>query len=151
VTPKIALEMQSGLDGMFYGCSSTRMRDITDGTTNTIMIGESYTEPNYVKDGQGMDYWAFGAPQTGGWDCIPGDRGGTEYSEGLGSCVVPINSRRNPLIAGVLMEMSFGSYHVGGAQFALGDGSVRFISENLDMVVYRALGSIGGGEVVGEF
>jgi len=151
VMPKIALEMQTGLDGMFYGCSSTRIRDITDGTSNTIMLGESYTEPNYVKDGQGMDYWAFGAPQTGGWDCIPGDLGGTEYSEGLGSCVVPINSRRNPLINGVLMEMSFGSYHVGGAQFALGDGSVRFISENLDMTVYRALGSRGGGEVVGEF
>ena len=43
VTPKIALEMQSGLDGMFYGCSSTRIRDITDGTSNTIMIGESFT------------------------------------------------------------------------------------------------------------
>lgn len=151
VTPKIALEMQSGLDGMFFGCSSIRMRDITDGTTNTIMIGESYTDPTYVKDGQGMDYWAFGAPQTGGWDCIPGDLGGTEYCEGLGSCVSRINSRKDPTIPGVLMEMSFGSYHVGGAQFVLADGSVRFISENVDQTLYRALGSISGGEVVGEF
>ncbi len=151
VTPKIALELQSGLDGMFYGCSSKRMRDLTDGTSNTIMIGESYTDPTYVKDGQGMDYWAFGAPQTGGWDCIPGDLGGTEYSEGLGSCFSKINSRKDPTIAGVLMEMSFGSYHVGGAQFVLADGSVRFISENIDMNLYRGLGSISGGEVLGEF
>ncbi len=150
ITPKIALEMQTGLDGMFYGCSSVRIRDITDGTSNTLMIGESFTD-TYVKDGQQMDYWAFGAPQTGGWDCRPGDLGGTEYSEGLGSAVVPINSRLNPAIPGVLMEMSFGSYHVGGAQFTLADGSVRFISQNVDLGLYRATASIGGGEVVGEY
>lgn len=150
ISPKIALELQSGLDGMFYGCSSVRIRDILDGTSNTIMIGESFTD-TYVKDNQQMDYWVFGAPQTGGWDCIPGDRGGTEYSEGLGSAVVPINSRLNPTIHGVLMEMSFGSYHVGGAQFALADGSVRFLSENLDLGLYQSLASISGGEVVGEF
>jgi len=151
VSPKVALEMQSGLDGMFYGCSSVRIRDIRDGTSNTIMIGESFTDPTYVKDGQAMDYWAFGAPQTEGWDCVPGDRGGTEYSEGLGSCVVRINSRRDPSVHGVLMEMSFGSYHTGGAHFALADGSAGFISESVDMGIYRALGSIRGGEVVGEF
>lgn len=151
VTPKIALEMQTGLDGMFFGCSSVRIRDILDGTSNTVMIGESYTEPDYVKDGQGMDYWQMGSPQTGGWDCIPGDLGGTEYSEGLGSCKSPINSRLNPTVPGVLMEMSFGSYHVGGAMFGMADGSVRFISQNIDINVYQSLGSVKGGEVVGEF
>lgn len=146
----IALEMQTGLDGMFFGCSSTQMRDLTDGTSNTLMLGETFTD-TYVKDGQQMDYWAFGAPSTGGWDCRNGDRGGTEYSEGLGSTVVPINSRLNPTIHGRLMELSFGSYHVGGAQFVLGDGSVRFLSENMDLGTLQALASIGGGEVVGEF
>jgi len=136
---------------MFFGCSSVRMRDITDGTSNTIMIGESLTDPDYVKDGQGMDYWAFGAPQTGTWDCIPGDIGGTEYSEGLGSCVVRMNSRRDPAVSGILMEMSYGSYHVSGAHFALADGSTRFISENVDMRIYRTLGSIAGGEAPGDF
>ena len=38
---------------------------------------------------------------------------------------------------GVLMEMAFGSYHIGGAQYTLADGSVRFISENIDLGVYR--------------
>ncbi|MCA9058064.1 MAG: DUF1559 domain-containing protein, partial [Planctomycetaceae bacterium] len=148
--PKIALELQSGLDGMFYGCSKTRIRDLTDGTSNTLMLGESYTD-TYVKDGQQMDYWAFGSPQTGGWDCIPGDKGGTEYSEGLGSAVAPINSRLNPALPGVIQEMTFGSYHVGGAHFAMGDGSVRFISQNIDMGTYQGLASIRGGEVTGEF
>lgn len=48
-----ALE-QLNLDGMFYGCSNIKMRDITDGTSNTIMIGESRTSV-YVKDGQPPD------------------------------------------------------------------------------------------------
>ena len=150
-SPKIALELQTGLDGPFFGCSSTRMRDFLDGTSNTILIGESYTEPTYVRDGQGMDYWLLGAPQTGGWDCRPGDRGGTEYSEGLGSTFGRMNSRLDPTVPGVIAELTFGSYHVGGAQFGLADGSVKFISENIDMDTYHALGSIKGGEVVGEF
>jgi prepilin-type N-terminal cleavage/methylation domain-containing protein len=146
-----ALELQSGLDGMFYGCSSTRFADIVDGTSNTIMIAESSTDPDFVKDGQGMDYWAIGAPQTGNWDCIPGDLGGTEYSEGLGSTFSPINSRFNPAVHGVLMEMSFGSWHQGGAQVVLGDGGVRFISENINMDTYHNLGTMNDGLVIGEF
>jgi len=147
----VALESQTGLNGMFYGCSSTRIRDLTDGTSSTLMVGESYCDPTYVRDGQGFDYWQFGSPQTGGWDCREGDRGGTEYSEGLGSCYPKMNGRLDPLVPGVLAELSFGSYHIGGAQFSLADGSARFISENIDLDVYRALGSIGGGEVVGEY
>ena len=43
------------------------------------------------------------------------------------------------------------SLHTGGAQVQLGDASVRFISENIDLGVWRALGSRNGGEVLGEF
>lgn len=56
--------MQSGLHGMFYGCSITQIRDLTDGTSNTLMVGETFTDVSFVKDGQGMDYWAFGTPAT---------------------------------------------------------------------------------------
>lgn len=142
-----ALE-EANLDGMFYGCSKVQMRDITDGTSNTILLGESRTS-EYVKDGQQMDYWLFGSPQTGGW--VLGGIGGTEYSEGLGSAVVRINANLDPNFHGTLMEMAFGSYHVGGAQFALADGSVRFMSENMDLKTYQALATRQGGEVVGEF
>lgn len=150
--PQFALEMQTGLNGMFFGCSKIRIRDIIDGTSNTVMIGESRTDPNFVKDGQGMDFWQFGSPQTGGWVCVPGNLGGTEYSEGLGSTYWKLNAKiTDPAIHGVIMEMSFGSYHVGGAHFAMADGAVRFVSENIDQNLLRALGSIAGGEVVGEF
>ena len=111
---------QNGLDGIFYGCSRIKMRDITDGTSNTILIGESRTSV-YSKDGQQMDYWQFGSPQTGNWNL--NGTGGTEYSEGLGSCVVKPNANLDLTLSGVLMEMAFGSYHIGGAQYTWADGS----------------------------
>ena len=137
------------LNGMMYGDSSTSIRDVMDGTSNTLMIGESYTDIDYTKDGQGMDYWTCFAPQIDNWK--PGAVTGTEYSEAAGSTVVRINSRLNPAISGVLMEMSFGSYHIGGAHFAIGDGSVRFLSENMDLQLYQALATIRGGEIVDDF
>jgi len=137
------------LNGIMYGCSSTSLRDVLDGSSNTLMVGESYTDVDYTKDGQGMDYWAMFAPQIDNWQ--PGAVTGTEYTEAAGSTVVRINARLDPTVHGVLMEMAFGSYHVGGAHFAMADGSVRFLSENMDLTLYQSLATIKGGEVVGEF
>lgn len=136
------------LNGIFYGESKTTMGGIKDGTSKTIMIGESYTDPTYVKDGQGMDYWLFGAPQIGAWR--PGGIGGTEYSEGVGSTGPRMNSRLDPTIPGTIMEMSFGSYHPAGAIFGFADGSVRFLVEDMDYIVYQGMGSRNGGEIGAE-
>lgn len=46
---------------------------------------------------------------------------------------------------------TFGSHHAGGAHFLLGDGSVRFLSENIDRGIFENLGSIADGNVIGEF
>ncbi|MFO0902291.1 MAG: DUF1559 domain-containing protein [Pirellulales bacterium] len=143
-----ALE-EINLNGMFWGNSGVRIGEVLDGTSNTILIGESLTDPNFVKDGQGMDYWQFGSPQTGGW--VSGGLGGTEYSEGLGSTGPKMNARRDPTQSGVIMEMSFGSYHPQGAMFVFADGSVRFISQTVDLPLYRALGSRMNGEVIGNY
>jgi hypothetical protein len=140
---------QVPLDGVMYGESSTKMRDITDGTSSTLVFGESYTDPDYTKDNQGMDYFAFFSPQITTWTW--GKITGTEYSEAAGSTVERINSRLYPATHGVIMEMCFGSYHTGGAFFTMCDGSVHFLSENMDLKTYRSMGSRAGGEVVGEF
>ncbi|MGH7127648.1 MAG: DUF1559 domain-containing protein [Planctomycetaceae bacterium] len=147
--PDAALE-QVPQDGMFWGCSRVRLGDVLDGLSNTLMIGESKTDPLYVKDGQAMDFWQIGAPQTGPW--APGNGRGTEYSEVAGSAYGEINSWRSPATThGVVMELSFGSWHTGGAHFAVGDGSARFLSENIDLIIYRALATRDGGETAGEF
>ncbi|MBL8850680.1 MAG: DUF1559 domain-containing protein [Planctomycetaceae bacterium] len=159
VAPYTSLERSPardpGVDGIMVGAGRTNIRDITDGTSNTVMVGESFTAPEYVKDNQGMDYWNFFIPQI--WDSgtnrcwSVGNGSGTEHTEAAGSTLVKINARLDPTVHGVLMEVSFGSYHVGGAHFTLGDGSVRFISENVDLKLYQSLGSRNGGEIVGEF
>lgn len=138
-------------DGIFYACSSTRIAEILDGTSNTLLLGESSTDPGFVKDGQGMDHWYIGSPQTDPCACT-GGRGGTEFSEFVGTTIAGLNLRTiDPTVHGRIMELSFGSYHEGGAFFGLCDGSVRFISENTDQTLYRGLGSRDGKEVVGEF
>jgi prepilin-type N-terminal cleavage/methylation domain-containing protein len=136
------------LNGVFFGASRIRLADVIDGSTNTILVGESFTDPRFVKDGQSMDYWQLGAPETGTWH--RGGVGGTEFSEGIGSTGPRMNSRLDLSVPGAVMEVSFGSYHVGGAMFCLGDGSVRFVGETIDLSAYRAIGSRDGREVVGE-
>lgn len=148
--PPGALSLDSiQLNGVFYGSSKVRIADVKDGTSNTILVGESYTDPLFIKDGQAMDYWQLGAPQTGTW--VPGGTGGTEFSEGLGSVGPRMNSRLDQSVPGAVIEVSFGSYHAGGATFAFSDGSVRFLSESIDIGLYRALGSRRGKEPVSDF
>jgi len=138
------------LNGIFYGASRTRLAEITDGSSHTILIGESYTDPLFIKDGQAMDYWQLGAPQTGTWS-PHNSTGGTEFSEGIGSTGPRMNSRLDLSVPGAVMEVSFGSYHARTAMFSFADGSVRLLSETINLDVYRALGSRHGGEAVNEY
>jgi prepilin-type processing-associated H-X9-DG protein len=46
-------------------------------------------------------------------------------------------------------DVSFGSLHPGGCNFALADGSIRFVSENVAIDIYQACGSRAGNESVG--
>ncbi len=129
------------LNGIFYGCSEVRAADILDGTSNTFMFGESRTDPDFGKDGQGMDFWAIGSPQADPCTCN-GGTGGTEFTEAAGSTlVIPNIVVNNPATNGFLMEVSFGSWHVGGTSFVLADGSTHFISDEVDLKLYQAMGS----------
>ena len=51
-------------NGVFYACSRVRFPDVSDGTSNTIFVGESRTDPDFSKDGQGMDFAYIGSPQA---------------------------------------------------------------------------------------
>jgi prepilin-type N-terminal cleavage/methylation domain-containing protein len=134
-----------GQDGLMYGCSATRFPDIRDGLSNTIMIGESRTDVDFMEDGNAMDHWYIGSPQIDAAVCATG--AGGEVSEFLGSTAVPINNILDAASCGHAKEVSFGSYHTGGAFFAIADGSVHYLSDNIDLALYKALGSRAGGEV----
>lgn len=119
-------------DGTFFLNSSIKMRDISDGTSNTIAAGECVNDFAAFKD-----HFYIGSTSIGGWDGLS-----REYSEYLGSTDVPMNTNT---------EVAFGSKHEGGAHFLLHDGSVRFLSENMSQQTYSYLGSREDGEVLGEF
>ena len=55
---------------------------------------------------------------------------------------------REPDRNGYVMEMSFGSYHVGGMYLQMGDGSNKFLNEEVDFTTYQALFSRRGKEVI---
>jgi prepilin-type N-terminal cleavage/methylation domain-containing protein len=116
-------------DGMFYHNSKVRLADVTDGSSNTLMVGERRTDR--------MQDW---------YSTWPGmiAEGEEAFQRILGAADHPPN---DPL----MHFDDFSSQHTGGAQFVLGDGSVRFISANVDGNVYRATATISGGETVGEF
>lgn len=138
------------LNGVFSACSRVQFRDIVDGTSSTFLVGESMTDPSFTKDGQGMDHWAIGSGQMD--PCRCNGTGGTEFSEMAGSTFDKMNLRKiDPAANGIIMEVTFGSWHVGGAFFTMCDGSVKFLSENIDLETYQALSTRNGSEVIGEY
>lgn len=128
-TAPVSAQGQCIGDGTLYHNSRIGIRDITDGTSSTIFIGERKTKP-----------------QDGWWSTWSGmvPEGEEAFQRILGSLDHPPNHPAQHLD-------DFSSYHVGGSQFLLADGHVRFVSENIDRLLYQSLGTIQGGETVGEF
>jgi prepilin-type N-terminal cleavage/methylation domain-containing protein len=138
-------------NGVFWGCSKTKFGDVSDGLSNTVFIAESLTDPRFKKDGNSSDHWFIGSPNMSDFQCNGASGGGTgghDFSEVVGSGMVEMNARiSNPSLHGALIEVSFGSYHNGGMNVVLGDGSTHFISEEIDTSAYQATFSRNGGEV----
>lgn len=120
--------------GMFGQNSSTRLQDITDGTSNTLMVGERYTPKNE----------AAGAVGHGTWVGVPDCSSAAGLAMALGDTAVRVNTG-----ARLRSETTgFGSQHVGGAHFVLGDGDVRFIANTIDIQAYRDLSTIDDGREI---
>jgi prepilin-type N-terminal cleavage/methylation domain-containing protein len=130
-------------DGIFYRHSSIRFAAIIDGLSNTIVIGEVATDQDKIKDGQAIDHWAICSPQI--------DLANGEFSEFIGSTGVLMNAWLDSSLTGHDWEGGFGSFHPGGAQFLLSDGSVRFISDSIERQTFSALGTRAKEEQLGDF
>jgi prepilin-type N-terminal cleavage/methylation domain-containing protein/prepilin-type processing-associated H-X9-DG protein len=103
--------------GTFWGDSRVRFRDVTDGLSNTILVGERDWELGWAANWIGQRNYTG----TGIW----GSR------QNLAILDVKINDPVLQPNGNPAVSRGFSSRHTGGAQFLLGDGSVRFISENI--------------------
>ncbi|HWL07990.1 MAG TPA: DUF1559 domain-containing protein [Planctomicrobium sp.] len=131
-------------NGILYFNSSTRMRDITDGTSNTMMIGE--TKYVLTITGNSAAYLSWAAA----------DHVENNFSR-PGTCAAAMDGINSEATDGGkentfnLYTRMFGSFHTGGCHFSLADGSVRFVSENINLDTYRFLAQRTSGEVIAEF
>lgn len=115
------------LQGIFGQRTKNKFRDVTDGTSNTLLVGEltgDVTPPiGTLATGNDLNFnWINTPAMVTAW--------------GLGKGTNPYR---------------FNSYHTGIVQFAMADGSVRGISTNIDATLYRYLAGMGDENVIGEF
>jgi len=142
-------------NGMFYVSSNRRLRDVTDGTSNTLFVSERTTqnEANTSTNCGGSPCnWAGGlwiGPRISSSQVAwyPGLMGSDVENVGGGTSTYQIGA--SSAVWGA--EWNASSAHVGGMQVLMGDGSVRFLSLNISLTTYRNIVTPNGGEVVGEF
>jgi prepilin-type N-terminal cleavage/methylation domain-containing protein len=132
---------------MFGEDSNSNFRDVSDGLTNTVMVSETTLD---VYDGVTMSWACDQHVGAGIAFAFPPNQPATINQWQCCYWSAPQGSRSN--IAGKLGEWgSPGSVHTGGMHVLLGDGSVRFLSQNLNIVIQQSLGRIADGNVVSNF
>ncbi len=140
-------------DGPFFRNSRTRMRDVTDGTSNTIFLGEHSSKLS-DKTWVGVVPGAFTHPRFSTPENGP-DAAATLALIHAGPSGGELDITGFPIVHPVNFPTyhvgQMYSEHVGGGHICLGDGSVRFVSENMDLLLWAELSSISEGEVIGEY
>ncbi len=147
--------------------AATRIRDVTDGTSNTFALGEGAAYNAIDVDPTLVAPWgpASGGQNDRDFPIWAGSAGQDEQVAAKTDMRSPLNARAD--------DDSFFSFHTGGAHFTFADGSVHFISENIDFRfgctpnsapvcptptppksewgTYQRLGGRNDGQVLGEF
>ena len=153
--------------GVFYFLSKVRLADILDGTSNTAMFSEKLrgdgtpkprTDLFVISNQSSLDSTyqtcttlntASATPLTSkwGWSWVMGENCCTLYNHvstpNTTSCAgFPFPGS----MTNMSMQVSASSYHPGGVNLALCDGSVRFVPNTVDLIVWRAVGTRAGKE-----
>jgi len=123
---------------------TTRFRDATDGLSNTILYFEMAGRPKLYRNGKdnGALVWSQ-AQWSAPWSFSTGIDIYTSSPDGItqgGSCVMNCTNEWQPY-----------SFHTGGVQITMGDGSGRFLNDSINGQVLWALLGRGDGTVAGEF
>jgi prepilin-type processing-associated H-X9-DG protein len=140
ITPTGTLNERGHFAGVFDVNHVWSDRDITDGSSHTILISECAGRPYlYYGRNEVSGKWASGGPWASRnllWLRGSSTDGTTPY----GTCAINCTNNR---------EMY--SFHAGGAYAAFADGSVHFLSASIDIRTFAALVTRDGGEVPGDF
>jgi prepilin-type N-terminal cleavage/methylation domain-containing protein/prepilin-type processing-associated H-X9-DG protein len=121
----------SPLHGMMsrFACWQVKLKHVTDGTSNTILIGEKQARAEY-------HLWKIGKATQGYW---MGVNGGNAHANSLVPINYPIDLNSPSCSVGKQFDsanentsMGFSSFHPGGANFGMVDGSVHFLPDTID-------------------
>ncbi len=129
--------------GVLYPTHTTKMRDITDGTSNTFLLGELSSALDGFDNGtfDGMVAWTWGNYAYG---TPPGSDGYLMID--TKAMQFPVGSASS-----TQQGVSWRSNHSRGANMLLCDGSVRYVGTSTSLDVLKALSTRAQGEVVGEY
>ena len=155
--------------GVFYFLSQCRMRDITDGTSMTCFFSEKMrghgipdpkTDLFVMSHQKTLDdtYQACRAVNTAtatpltskwGYSWVMGENCCSLYNHvAVPNSISCAGTGFPGSMTNMAMQVAPTSRHTGGVHTLTGDGAVHFVSENIDLIVWRALGTRAGNEVV---
>ncbi|MBN2296101.1 MAG: DUF1559 domain-containing protein [Pirellulales bacterium] len=133
-------------NGTFYHNSRVCFRDMIDGTSNTLVVGEraARTVPTTPAGQNPQSYYSSWVGNVRG--------GGASDTYGPARCVgAAITSPNSEDEIPYDYQQGFGSPHPGGAQFLIGDGAVRMVNNEVDQLIYRQICTANGGEQVSHY
>lgn len=135
-------DTQEKRDGLFSRNSSTRFGSVSDGLSNTLMVGERTNGPFRIGAAHGS-HFSYETAWAGAIREI------TDPTDDHGHMVLfqAGHTPNHPQSD----DRDVSAPHIGFANFLMGDGSVRSIIESVDFSIYTALSTRSGNDVIGEF
>ena len=124
-------------DGVIFMRSEIGVGEITDGTSNTYMVGEKALRPQAYEGGKSTEQVDWGDDEG----CFVGHNGDNVRS----SIVLPFQD--DPA---VMLWQNWGSAHAAGFHMMMADGSTVLINYEIDALVHLGMGSRAGGELMSE-
>ncbi|MFO0935305.1 MAG: DUF1559 domain-containing protein [Gemmataceae bacterium] len=137
--------------GVLYQDSNVVLLDIVDGTSNTMMLSESVIRGvNLMENSWGEPGSFWGGARWGAYGFSTFEAPNTTVSDRIYSCrstTFPKAPCTSTSGSGILANYAR-SYHSGGVNACMGDGSVRFVSNNIDLFNWRLLGTRDDGNAI---